>query len=169
MAEGHGKTNLITPDGLKKLRAELDHLWRVERPRVTNEVSAAAALGDRSENAEYIYGKRRLREIDRRLEFLAKRIEALKVVAPRKDPGGKVLFGNWVTLEDEDGGEVSYQLVGPDEWDADRGMISVDSPVGRAILGKREGDEVLVRRPRGEVSFTIARVGVERPDGAPAA
>ncbi len=163
MSEGPRKTNYITQAGLKKLKDELDQLWRVERPRVTAEVSAAAALGDRSENAEYIYGKRRLREIDRRLEFLAKRIESLKVVPPHKDPGGKVLFGNWVTLEDEDGAEVSYQLVGPDEWDADRGLISVDSPVGKAILGKREGDEVLVRRPRGEVSFTIIAIGTERP------
>ncbi|MBK8261285.1 MAG: transcription elongation factor GreB [Nannocystis sp.] len=161
--EPRAKTNFITPEGQKKLKAELDQLWRVERPRVTSEVAAAAALGDRSENAEYIYGKRRLREIDRRLEFLAKRLESLKVFAPRRDPDGKVLFGNWVTLEDEEGAEISYRLVGPDEWDADAGLISVDSPVGRALLGKQEGDEVLVRRPRGDALFTILAVACERP------
>lgn len=152
------RTNYITPAGFRKLRAELDHLWRVERPRVTNEVAAAAALGDRSENAEYIYGKRRLREIDRRLRFLGKRLEALTVVEPR-DPRGKAIFGAWVILEDEDGEESRFRLVGPDEWDADAGLISIDSPMGKALLGKEEGDEVLVRRPRGDAVFVI--VGVE--------
>src|SRR5688572_30669910 len=139
----------ITADGMKKLRDELDHLWRVERPRVTSEVSAAAALGDRSENADYIYGKRRLREIDRRLEFLAKRLEKLVVVGePPNDPG-RIAFGAWVKLEDEDGGEVEYRIVGADEFDPKIGFISVDSPVARALLGKRDGDEVTVQRPKG--------------------
>src|SRR5690606_12605786 len=139
--------NYITADGMKKLRDELDHLWKVERPRVTNEVSAAAALGDRSENAEYIYGKRRLREIDRRLEFLAKRIESLTVFQPPARAPERVTFGCWVTLEDEDGNTVRYQLVGPDEFDVEASKISVASPVARALLGKEVDDEATVQRP----------------------
>jgi transcription elongation factor GreB len=161
-------SNYITRDGYAKLKGELDHLWKVERPRVTQEVAAAAALGDRSENAEYIYGKKRLREIDRRLRYLGKRLEALTVVDPRADLRGKAAFGAWVTLEDEEGDELCYRLVGPDEWDADAGLISINSPIGRAILGKEEGDEVLVRRPRGDVELTVVAVSTERPPGAEA-
>ncbi|WAS94081.1 transcription elongation factor GreB [Nannocystis punicea] len=153
----------ITADGMKKLRDELDHLWKVERPRVTSEVSAAAALGDRSENAEYIYGKRRLREIDRRLEFLAKRIESLTVFhVPARAPE-KVTFGVWVTLEDEDGNVVHYQLVGPDEFDVEAGKISVASPVARALLGKEVDDEATVERPRGSLTFTITAISYQPP------
>jgi transcription elongation factor GreB len=148
----------ITPEGARRLRAELDQLWTVERPRVTQEVSDAAALGDRSENAEYIYGKRRLREIDRRIRFLAKRLDALTVVEPRERSDGRVYFGAWVTLEDEEGDEVEYRLVGPDEADVKTNLVSIDSPVGRALLGKREGDDVRVVRPRGPATFTIAAV-----------
>jgi transcription elongation factor GreB len=148
---------------MKKLRDELDHLWKVERPRVTSEVSAAAALGDRSENAEYIYGKRRLREIDRRLEFLAKRIESLTVFQPPARPPERVTFGCWVCLEDEDGNTVRYQLVGPDEFDVDAGKISVASPVARALLGKEVDDEVTVQRPRGSVTFTITAISYQPP------
>ena len=148
----------ITPEGARRLRAELDQLWTVERPRVTQEVADAAALGDRSENAEYIYGKRRLREIDRRIRFLAKRLDALTVVEPRERSDGRVYFGAWVTLEDEDGGETEYRLVGPDEADARTNQVSIDSPVGRALLGKRDGDEVTVVRPRGPATFTITAV-----------
>ncbi|MBL8972687.1 MAG: GreA/GreB family elongation factor, partial [Myxococcales bacterium] len=114
----------ITAEGLKKLRDELEFLWKVERPRVTNEVSAAAALGDRSENAEYIYGKRRLREIDKRLEFLSKKLDNLKVFTPPRAAPDKVTFGAWVTLEDEDGATVHYQLVGAEEFDVSAGKIS---------------------------------------------
>lgn len=160
---GPRHTNYITPEGFAKLRGELDYLWKVERPRVTNEVSAAAALGDRSENAEYIYGKKRLREIDRRVRYLGKRLEALTIVHPRDQLHGRAVFGAWVTLEDEDGNEQCYRLVGPDEWDADAGLISIVSPIGRAILGKEEGDAVLVRRPRGEIELTILEVSNERP------
>ena len=151
----------ITPAGARRLREEYDQLWTVERPRVTHEVSEAAALGDRSENAEYIYGKRRLREIDSRLEFLNRRLEELQVIEPC-DPGtGRVAFGAWVLLEDAGGEHVEYQLVGPDEFDVAAGRISVDSPVGRAILGKACGDEVLVQRPRGDVVLEIRRVRYE--------
>ena len=148
----------ITPEGAKKLRDELAWLCTTERPRVTQAVSEAAALGDRSENADYIYGKRRLREIDRRLEFLSKRLEALTVVSELPPDRGRVAFGAWVTLEDDDGAEQVYRLVGPDEFDAKAGLISVDSPVARAVLGKREGDEVTVARPKGPATFTITAV-----------
>ena len=149
----------ITPEGAKKLRAELDQLWTVERPRVTAEVEAAAALGDRSENAEYIYGKRRLREIDRRLRFLSKRLEEVKIVnEPPTDPR-RIFFGGYVTVEDEDGNEKTYRIVGADESDLEKGYISLDSPVARALLGKREGDEVTIKVPKGEVVYTV--VGVE--------
>jgi transcription elongation factor GreB len=153
-------TLYITAEGAERLRAELKHLLTVERPKVTAEVSAAAALGDRSENAEYIYGKKRLREIDRRLRFLQKRLEKLTVVDPRVQPDKeKVFFGATVTLEnEEDGSRVTYQLVGPDETDLKLGRISVDSPVGRPLLGKRHGDSVTVNRPRGEVDFTIVGI-----------
>jgi transcription elongation factor GreB len=149
---------VITPAGMRKLQAEFDELWTKERPKVTREVSEAAAQGDRSENAEYIYGKKRLREIDSRLEFLNRRMEELKVVEPT-DPGdGKIYFGAWVRLEDEEGQEVEYQLVGPDEFDVELGRISIDSPFGKALMGKREGDEVLVRRPRGDAEYEILEV-----------
>jgi transcription elongation factor GreB len=153
-------TLYITPTGAERLRAELKQLLTVERPKVTAEVSAAAALGDRSENAEYIYGKRRLREIDRRLRFLHKRLEALTVVDPKaqKDPG-RIFFGATVTLQnDEDETKVTYQLVGPDETELKTGRISVDSPVARALIGKKKGDSVVVVRPKGEAEFTILNI-----------
>lgn len=149
----------ITRAGFEKLRAELEQLWKDERPRVTQAVSVAAALGDRSENADYIYGKKRLREIDRRIRFLTKRMDELEVVdlGPRAK-SDRVYFGAWVELEDEDGERVRYQLVGPDEFDAAKGRISIESPVGRALMGKRLGDEVDVRRPKGDARFTIAAI-----------
>lgn len=155
---GSKKSNYITPEGMKRLRDELDHLWTVERPKVTQEVADAAALGDRSENAEYIYGKKRLREIDRRLRFLSKRIDQLVVVDSTSMDDPRVRFGAWVELEDEDGELVEYRLVGPDEFDLKKRFISLDSPVARALLGKREGDEVMVRRPKGEIFYTIVSV-----------
>lgn len=148
----------ITREGARRLRAELDQLWTVERPRVTQEVADAAAQGDRSENAEYIYGKRRLREIDRRVRFLSKRLDELKIVdEPPTDPR-RVFFGAYVTVEDEDGEERTYRIVGADESDLDKGWISIDSPVARALLGKRAGDEVTVRVPKGAVTYAIAAV-----------
>ena len=153
------QNNYITRAGFQKLQAELDWLWKEERPRVTEAVATAAALGDRSENADYIYGKKRLREIDRRIRFVTKRIDALTIVdgGPRKEDD-RVYFGGWVSLEDEDGHLQRYQLVGPDEFDAASGRISVDSPVGRALMGKRIGDEVVVRRPKGETQYTILKI-----------
>jgi transcription elongation factor GreB len=161
------KKSYITPEGAKKLRTELEQLWTVERPRVTQEVADAAAQGDRSENAEYIYGKRRLREIDRRVRFLSKRLDGITVVTePPSDPN-RVFFGAWVTVEDEDGNESTYRIVGPDESDVDKGWISMDAPVARALLGKRDGDDVLVKRPKGDITYTITDIRYAEPVSKP--
>ena len=154
MAPEH-RSRYITPEGASRLQAELRELWKVERPKVTAEVQAAAAQGDRSENAEYIYGKRRLRQIDSRIRFLTKRIEELEVVRVPVADDGRAYFGSWVTVEDGEGNESRLRLVGPDESDVENGLISVDSPIGRALLGKREDDEVTVRRPKGDISYVI--------------
>jgi len=148
----------ITPEGMQQLRDELNHLWRVERPKVTQAVSEAAAQGDRSENAEYIYGKKRLREIDRRVRYLQKRIPDLKVVDRPPDEPTRIFFGAWVKLEDENGKEVSYRIVGPDEFDPAKGWISIDSPLARALLKKTEGDEVRVILPKGEMEYYVVAV-----------
>jgi len=151
----------ITPEGAKKLRAELEQLWTVERPRVTQEVADAAAQGDRSENAEYIYGKRRLREIDRRVRFLSKRLDYVTVVnEPPSDPK-RVFFGAYVTVEDEDGAEATYRIVGPDESDVDKKWISMEAPVAKALMTKRLGDEVTVQRPKGAITYTILKIRYE--------
>ena len=148
----------ITAEGAAQLKAEHDELWFVERPRVTQAVSDAAALGDRSENADYIYGKRRLREIDRRLRFLTKRLETVRVVDETPEDPKRVYFGAWVTLEDEDGVKKTWRIVGADESDMGKGYISMDSPVARALLGKRLDDEVTIRVPKGDVEYTIVAV-----------
>jgi len=134
----------ITPAGARALQAELTQLWKVERPVVTNTVHEAAKNGDRSENGDYIYGKRRLREIDSRVRFLSKRLDELTVVDRLPDDQDKVFFGAWVTLEDADGKEKRYQIVGPDEFDVSAGKISMDSPLAKAVLGKRLDDEVWI-------------------------
>jgi len=152
------KTNYITRAGWDRLDQELKYLWKEERPRITRSVSEAAALGDRSENAEYIYGKKRLREIDRRVRFLVKRTEELTIVYPDKQQEGRVFFGAWVTLVNEEDKEVTYRLVGPDEWDVKRGEISIDSPMARALLGKSLDDEVVVQTPEGERVFDIIAI-----------
>ncbi len=148
----------ITRQGAERLHRELLSLLKVERPKVTAEVSAAAAQGDRSENAEYIYGKKRLREIDRRINFLSKRLEHAVVVDPKAQRGDKVFFGATVELEDESGASHTYVIVGEDESDMKVGHISWRSPVGRALLGKRPGDVVTVRRPAGEAELEILAV-----------
>ncbi len=148
----------ITPEGYRRLATEHDRIWSVDRPRIVAEVEAAAALGDRSENAEYIYGKRKLRELDRRLRFLAERLDSLTVTDPRPDPAGRAFFGAWVTVEDEAGEERTYRLVGPDEFDAASGRISVEAPLGRALLGRREGVPVVVERPAGAAELVVVRV-----------
>jgi transcription elongation factor GreB len=163
---GESRSRYITPEGFERLREEHDQLWRVERPKVTEAVSVAAALGDRSENADYIYGKKRLREIDRRVRFLAKRMDELTVVESdaRRD-GQRVYFGAWVKLEDEAGELVCYRVVGPDESDPGAGHISMDSPVGRALMGKSPGDEVSVVRPRGRTGYVILEIAYSAPAG----
>jgi len=152
------KKSYITPDGANKLRTELAQLWTVERPRVTQEVADAAAQGDRSENAEYIYGKRRLREIDRRVRFLSKRLDVLTIVSEPPSDHKRVFFGAYVTLEDGDGVEVTYRIVGPDESNVELGWISMEAPVAVALMGKRDGDDVLVRRPKGDITYTIVGI-----------
>lgn len=150
--------NYITPEGLAKLKAEYHELLHVERPRVVEVVAWAASNGDRSENADYQYGKRRLREIDRRVHFLTKRIEDAEVVDARLMKGDKVLFSATVTLSTEEGEEVVYQIVGEDEFDPKAGKISWKSPVARALLGKKVGDEVRINKPSGEEFVTIEAV-----------
>ena len=151
----------ITPEGFRRLQEEADRLWRVERPRVTREVADAAALGDRSENAEYLYGKRRLREIDTRLRFLAKRMDELTVVRAAPEQRGRVFFGAFVLLEEEDGARRELRLVGPDESEPAAGRVSIESPLGRALLGKQAGDEVRVRRPKGELRGLVVSIRYE--------
>lgn len=152
------KSNYITVEGEQYLRAELDFLWRTKRPKVTRAVSEAAAQGDRSENAEYIYGKKQLREIDRRVRFLRKRLEQLQVVDRIPDDQERVFFGAWITLEDEAGQESEFRIVGPDEFDPKRGWFSIDSPMARALLGKAVDDEVTVNLPKGEATYWIVSV-----------
>ena len=148
-------TDLITPEGEQILKDELDFLWRDERPKVTQQVKDAAALGDRSENAEYIYGKKRLREIDRRVRFLSKRLEALKVVRESPTDANKIYFGAWVQLEDQNGEIKVYRIVGPDEIDHKTEYISINSPVAKALLGKSADDEVMVNTPSGRVELYV--------------
>ena len=151
-----GGKNYITVHGYQRLRAELMHLIDEERPKVVEVVSWAASNGDRSENGDYIYGKKRLREIDRRIHFLQRRLDTLTVVVPSEQPDrSRVYFGATVTLQNEDGEELIYQVVGADEIDAKGGLISVDSPIGRALLGKGRGDVISVQRPRGLVELEI--------------
>jgi transcription elongation factor GreB len=153
----------ITPEGFRKIAAEHERIWTELRPRIVAEVEAAAALGDRSENAEYLYGKRKLRELDRRLRFLSERMDELTVVDPRPHASGRAYFGAWVVVEDEEGAERSYRLVGPDEADAASGRISVEAPLGRALLGKREGDVARVERPAGRTALTVVEVRWTEP------
>ncbi len=148
----------ITAAGARKLQEELRHLWKVERPQVTQTVHEAAKNGDRSENGDYIYGKKRLREIDSRVRFLNKRLESLTVVDRLPEDRSRVFFGAWVTLEDENGKEQCYQIVGPDEFDISAGKLSMDSPLARAMLKKTIDDEVIVARDGDEEVFYITRI-----------
>jgi transcription elongation factor GreB len=158
----HGPgSKYATPEGARRLRAELDELWRVERPAVTRAVAEAAAMGDRSENAEYIYGKRRLREIDRRVRFLRGRLDGLVIVSQPPSDRGRVFFGAWVTVEDERGASRRHRIVGPDEFDREPGYISMDSPLGLALLGRRVGDEVGVALPAGVQRLAITAIDYE--------
>ena len=152
----------ITPQGALRLRAELDELWREERPRVTQAVAAAAAQGDRSENAEYTYGKRRLREIDRRVRHLRRRLDRMVVVDQPPSDLSRVFFGAWVLLEAEDGAQSRYRIVGPDEFDMAPAYISMDSPLGRALLRRRLDEEVVVETPSGARTYVIVSIEYDR-------
>ena len=145
----------ITAAGARRVRAELDELWRVQRPQVTRAVAEAAAQGDRSEKAEYIYGKRQLREIDRRVRFLRKRLDGMVVVDRAPDDTSRVFFGAWVTLEDESGTTIDVRIVGPDEIAAAPGYISMDSPLARALRLKRRDDEISVEVPGGRRTYVV--------------
>jgi transcription elongation factor GreB len=156
-----GKTSIspyITPEGQKRLSDELSYLWKIKRPQVTLAVAEAAAMGDRSENAEYIYGKKQLRQIDSRIRFLSKRLGELIVVDRVPDDTSKVFFGAWVEIEDTDGNVYTYRIVGPDEFDTDKNFISIDSPMAKALLRRTEGDEVVVSRPNGTVKFVVTSI-----------
>ena len=154
-------SQFITAAGAARLKQELDELWKVERPRVTQAVSEAAAQGDRSENAEYTYGKRRLREIDRRVRFLRKRLDGMTVVDKPPTDRGRVYFGAWITLEDDDGRQMRHRIVGPDEFDMNSGYISMDAPLARALMRKALDEEVKVQLPGGERVFTVVAISYE--------
>ena len=154
-------SQFITPSGAARLKQELDELWRVERPRVTQAVSEAAAQGDRSENAEYTYGKRRLREIDRRVRFLRKRLDGMTVVDQPPSDRRRVFFGAWVTLEDEDGRETCHRIVGPDEFDMAEGYISMDAPLARSMMRRALDEEFTVELPGGPRRYVIVAIRYE--------
>ena len=156
--KGKPASKYITPEGYRRINEELQWLWKEERPPITKSVQEAAAQGDRSENAEYIYGKKQLREIDRRIRFLSKRLDGMNVVERAPEDTGKVFFGAWVEVEDDDGKVERFRLVGPDEANGSRGEISVDAPLARALLGKRVDDEAWVRTPNGERCLYVNRI-----------
>jgi len=151
----------ITPAGRDKLMQELRYLSQNLRPEVVKALSAAAAEGDRSENAEYIYRKKQLREIDSRTRYLVKRLEAVKSIDQKPADQSKIFFGAWVTLENEQGEKVIYRIVGSDEIDAEQGWISVDSPLARALLKKSEGDEVTLQAPKGALKYYVVEVSYQ--------
>ncbi len=164
-APSAASTAMITAEGHVRLKQELDELWRVRRPEVVRALAAAAAEGDRSENAEYTYRKKQLGEIDRRVRYLGKRLESLRVVDGMPSDPGAIYFGAWFRVEDETGAEHEYRIVGPDETDAARGWISVDSPLARAALKHRVDDGFEAELPGGKLAFVVLAVRY----GAPAA
>jgi transcription elongation factor GreB len=152
------KTNLITRPGWQKLDDELKYLWKIKRPQVTQAVSEAAALGDRSENADYKEGKRELRSIDRRVRFLVKRLDELNIIEHSPEQNGKVFFGAYVELENEDAEVVQYRIVGSDEIDTKNHHITIDSPMARALIGKQVDDEIQVKTPSGLKLWCINQI-----------
>lgn len=155
------KTQLITKQGFEKLKSEMDYLWKKERPEVTKIVTWAASLGDRSENADYQYNKRRLREIDRRVRFLKKTLEAVKIVEYHPQQAGKIFFGAWVKLEDIDGNALTFRIVGPEEIYGEKDHISIDAPMARACLKKQVDDEVIVQTPSGKKEWFVVDIHYE--------
>lgn len=153
------KTNLITREGYDRLKQELDHLWQDERPEVTKKVTWAASLGDRSENADYQYNKKRLREIDRRVRYLRKRLDQVTIVDHSPQQKGKVFFGAWVEIENEEGEIKKFRIVGPDEiYGGVKNYISIDAPMARALLKKEVGDEIVVATPKGPKEWFINEI-----------
>ena len=152
----------ITPEGLEKVKAELDHLWKVERPETTQKVAWAASLGDRSENADYHYNKKRLREIDKRVHYLRKCLDDLKVIHYTPFQEGKVMFGAWVEIENIKGQKIRFRIVGGEEIFERRDYISIDSPMAQALLKKEVGDEVLVQTPTVQILWRIRKIEYER-------
>ncbi len=149
----------ITPEGAKRMQDELTHLWKIERPQVTDVVREAAKNGDRSENGDYIYGKKRLREIDSRVRYLTKRLDQMTVVDQPPEDTSKIFFAAYVTLEkDSDGEELEYQIVGPDEFNVKEGKLSMDSPLARAMLGKSMDDEIRVKTPEGWENYFVINI-----------
>lgn len=148
----------ITPGGARTLRDELTHIWKVKRPEITSKVSAAAALGDRSENADYIYGKKALREIDKRIRYLTKRLDNLEIVDRIPDDQERVFFAAWVTLANNAGEEKTIRIVGSDEFDLAKGWISLNSPMAKALLGKRLFDEVTIETPAGREHYELVAI-----------
>ena len=160
-----GSKNYMTPAGYARLDAEFNELWKVERPKLVETIAWAASNGDRSENGDYLYGKKRLREVDRRIRFLSKRLEHAEVVDPAtREATDQVFFGATVTVADADGQESTYAIVGIDEADAGRGRIAWISPMARALLKAREGDTVSVQTPDGKREVEIVEVRYEAID-----
>jgi transcription elongation factor GreB len=157
-------SKFATAEGARRLREELDWLWRVQRPQVTRAVAEAAAQGDRSENAEYIYGKKQLREIDRRVRFLRQRLEGMVVVNRPPDDTSRVYFGAWVRIEDDEGHETEFRIVGPDEIDPSRRYVSMDSPLAKALMKRRRDEEFTVEVPGGSRTYVITEVRYETGD-----
>ena len=157
------RTPWITPEGMEKLKEELDYLWRVDRPEVTKKVSWAASLGDRSENADYHYNKKRLREIDRRIHYIRKCIDNFKIIEYHPHQEGKVMFGAWVEIENLDKGfKKRLRIVGYEELIGTKDTISVDSPVAQALLNKKEGDEVLVKTAAASFTWKINKIEYQK-------
>ena len=157
------RSQMITPEGLQKLREEHDHLWRVERPETTNKVSWAASLGDRSENADYHYNKKRLREIDRRLRHLRKCIDDFKVISYHPHMDGKVSFGAWVEIENKEKGfKKRLRIVGYEELIGNKDYISMDSPMAQALLDHTVGDELIVKTPAAQLKWHILKIEYEK-------
>lgn len=156
-------TKIITREGHEALKQELDHLWRVYRPEITQKVAWAASLGDRSENADYQYNKKLLREIDRRVRYLRKRLEDMRVVDYAVEQEGRVYFGAWVEIENEAGERKTFRIVGYDEIYGRMDYISIDSPMARALLKKEVGDEFMVQTPTGEAMWYVNSVTYEKP------
>ncbi|OEE68756.1 transcription elongation factor GreB [Enterovibrio norvegicus FF-33] len=158
------KTDLVTREGYKKLKEELDFLWKERRPEITKIVSWAASLGDRSENADYTYNKRILREIDRRVRYLRKRLDILRVVDYNPQQDGRVFFGAWVDIENDDGDTLKFRIVGPDEIYGRKDYISIDSPMARALIKKEVDDEAVVTTPEGPKVWYVNTITYQQND-----